>query len=136
MGKSKDQSLILSLHNIGNPEFPRFVISNQYLQYWSGNDWTKQADESKASIYADSNSALEDMHKILLQIYKEKPVSRFCAPFHIELFSDDAITLNQLKDWLFKVMKLIMDTPKHGNGPLKSSYGTCWIDLSELKEIK
>lgn len=132
----KDQPLILSLHYRGNVKFPRYIVSDQYLRYWTGEDWTEQHNEAKAFVYASVNAAMEDMHKLLKATYKDKPVFKYVVPLHIELFSDQKVNMNDLIQWLVNSTKLIMDTPKHGNGPMVGSYGSCRIDYSELKEEK
>lgn len=132
----ENKPVILSLHSRGNPDFPRYVISDQYLRYWTGTDWTEQHDETKALVYANSNEALKQMEKLLRVHYKDKPVHRFFAPLYIDLFTDAKVSKKELTEWLVKVTKLIMDTTQHGNGPTADSYGTCRIEYGEIKEIK
>lgn len=131
----RTQPVFLSLHNQGNVDFPRFVISDQYLRYWTGQDWSKQNDEDAALVYANANAALEDMHQLLMLSYGKKPKSTFVAPLYIDVYSESKFSKKQLRSWLVKVTKLIMDTTKHGNGPLEGSYGTCRIEFGEMQEL-
>ena len=133
MSHPKDrQPITLSLHNSGTTKFPRYMISDQYLRYWTGDEWTEQQDETHAYIYADYNTAMEDMHKLMLKPHEQLPVHRFAAPLYIELHTDQKFTEDQLQDWLIKVTKLLMDTPNHGNGPFAGSYVACRIEYNEL----
>lgn len=134
--KKEKQPIILSLHNRGNIEFPRYMISDQYLRYWTGKDWTQQKDEDGALVYANANSALEDMHQLMMIQHQGQAVYRFHAPLYVELFTNNQVTKKQLQQWLVKVTKLIMDTTEYGNGPIAGSYGTCRIEYGELKEQK
>jgi len=48
MSESEEkQPIILTVVNTGTPEFPRYVICNQFLQYFTGSGWTEQRDEKK-----------------------------------------------------------------------------------------
>ena len=132
----RTQPVFLSLHNKGNTEFSRFVISDQYLRYWTGTDWSIQNDEDAALVYANAHAALEDMDQLLMMSYGKKPKSKYVAPLYIDLYSDQKVSKKQLRSWLVKVTKLIMDTTKHGNGPLQGSYGSCRIEFGEMQELK
>lgn len=132
----EQQPQILSLHNHGSPAFPRFVISDQYLRYWTGSDWSEPQDLSEAYLYADSTAGLDDMHMLMVKRYGKKRLRRFLAPLCIELYCDSEVSIEDLKEWFGRVSKLIMDTPTHGNGPVAGSYGSCLIDFEEMKEMK
>jgi hypothetical protein len=137
MSNSKNQQpIVLSLHNRGNVDYPRYMISDQYLRYWTGNGWSKQEDEDAAMVYAESNVALEEMHQLMMLDHGKRPKYRFCAPLYIDLYVDNEVSKRKLQSWLVKVTKLIMDTTKHGNGPLAGSYGTCRIEYGEMKECE
>ena len=63
------------------------------------------------------------------------PVRRFQAPIFLDLYSDQEISVRDLQIWLTRIAKLLMDTPRHGNGPLQGTLGLTWIDWSQLKEL-
>jgi|694.fasta_scaffold53408_2 hypothetical protein len=136
MSENTEKPVVLSLHNCGTPEYPRYMISDQYLRYWTGNDWSVQGDQDSALIYADSNRALQDMHNLMLIVYGQKPMHRFYAPLYIDLFTDKKVSKREITKWLVKVTKLLLDTTNHGNGPIDGSYGTCRIEYGEMKECK
>ena len=130
------QPIILSLIPRGSPDHQRYLIANQYLQYWTGETWSEQYDDTKALVYHSSNEALTVMQRMLMTEHSHLPVKRYRAPIYIDLFSDAPISEHDLKQWLVKVTKLILDSPKHGNGPVAGTLGTCRIEYGELEELK
>lgn len=125
--------IVLSLVSRGSPEFPRYAIADQFLRYWTGETWSD--DEDHGLLFADPNTACDEMQKLLMVDYMDKPVRRFRAPIYVDLYTANDVTLRDLKDWLFKVSRLLIDSPKHGNGPVEGSLGLCQIDWSELEEV-
>ena len=132
--QKEKQPVILSLIPLGTPEYPRYAISDQYLRYWTGDSWTDQKDESHALVYADANQALKDMNNILMIDHEKKPLKRYRAPIYIDLYSDKPVSKRELQMWLLKATKLIIDSPKHGNGPVAGSLGSCRINFGQLEE--
>lgn len=134
--EKEKRPVILSLVPLGTPEYPRYVIADQYLRYWTGDSWTEQKDDAHALVYANSNDALHDMNKLLMVDHEKKQVKRYRAPMYIDLYSDGTISKRELQMWLLKATKLIIDSPKHGNGPIAGSLGSCRINFGELEEYK
>jgi hypothetical protein len=54
---------------------------------------------------------------------------------YLDLFSPQHVSLRDIQQWLVKTTKLIVDSPKHGNGPVAGSLGTIRIEFGELKEM-
>ena len=133
--KKEKQPVILSVISRGTPEFPRFSIADQYLRYWTGDTWTEAKQEKDALVYSTSNEALTDMHKLLMTQYEGLPVYRFKAPIYIELFAEKPVPLRDFKFWLFHATKLLIDSPRLGNGPIAGSLGTCRIEYGEMETI-
>jgi hypothetical protein len=129
------QPIILSVVNAGTPEFPRYLIANQFLQYFTGNGWTEQRDEKKALVYRDANDALETSSSLLLLKHEHLPVKFFQAPLYLQLHSPHEVSMAELKWWLFRATKLLVDSPRFGNGPVAGSLGICRIEYKELKEL-
>ena len=132
----KPRPVFLTIHNAGTRKFPRFCISDQYLRYWTGDGW--DLNRNKAELYANSDIAGATTQWILLLDFKNKPVRHFVAPVYIDLYADQEanITAEQLSQWISKVGKFLMDSEKHGNGPMQGALGLCRIELAELKEIQ
>ena len=133
MSEQNPAPIVLTVHRRGVPEFERFVISDQYLRYWTGAEWSSK--ENEAQVFCNNNEALERVQKLLLLDLGPMPVRRFQAPITLDLYSDQEISVRDLKAWLTKVAKLLMDSPRHGNGPIQGTLGLTWIDWSKLKEL-
>ncbi len=125
---------VLSLHQMGTSAFARYSIGDQFLRYFDGHGWTTEAN--KALLFSDSNFACQEMQRLLMIDYADRPLRRFRAPVCIDLFSEGPVSLEDLQDWLVKVSKLLIDSPTHGNGPLEGTLGLCRILWSELEEIE
>src|SRR5690606_31734938 len=96
---------ILSIHLRGTPEFPRWVISDQFLRYFEGDSWSAQRDESKAQIFASSNHACEIVRALLVAEHLDLPVRCFHAPVVVRIFADADISIHHLKEWLAKTAR-------------------------------
>jgi hypothetical protein len=131
----EQKPIILSLIPSGNPDFPRYMISDQYLRYWGNEGWTEQKDIDNAIVYASSGLALEQMQQLLMTEHVGQPAHRYVAPIIIDLYSDEKVSLRDLQAWLTKVSKLLIDSPEHGNGPVSGSLGLCRIDWGQLREV-
>ena len=127
MSDQNPTPIVLTGHRRGVPEFERFVISDQYLRYWTGSEWSSK--ENDAQVFCDNNEALERVQKLLLLDLGPMPVRRFQAPILLDLYSDREISVRDLQAWPTKVAQLLMDTPRHGNGPFSGTLGLCFVDL-------
>jgi hypothetical protein len=134
--REEKQPVILSLHQVGTPEHPRFCISDQYLRYWAGEKgWTDQKDESKAMLFASAQEALQMMHTLMVIRHCDLPRRVFSATVAVELFAPAEVCVRDLQQWLLRATKLLIDSPRHGNGPIEGSYGAVRIDWGQLKEV-
>jgi hypothetical protein len=43
--------------------------------------------------------------------------------------------MRDLQMWLIRATKLLVDSPRFGNGPVAGSLGICRIEFKELKEL-
>jgi hypothetical protein len=126
--------IILSVHRAGTPQFPRYFISDQYKRVWTGEGWSD--DERDGLLYGDSPEACNEVHRLLMLEYMEKPMRRFRAPVYLDLFSDKPLTKTEIARWLAKVSRLLIDSPEHGIGPVEGTLGLVRIEWGELKEVK
>ena len=134
MSDQERRPIILSVHQVGSPEYERFAISDQWLRWFDGDGgWTE--DESRAALYAHSNEACIEVQKLLLLNYTQLPVKKYKAPVYIDFFCDHEIPEIEIKRWLHRVAKLLVDSPTHGNGPVEGSLGLATIQWAELEEI-
>lgn len=126
--------VVLSLVARGTPEFPRYLIGNQFGQVWTGEGWSP--DEDEGLLYGNNGEAAKEVQRLLLTDYADKPVRRFRAPIYLDLFAEAAVSEHDLKAWLVRVARLLMDTPVHGNGPIEDTLGLCRVAWDELEELK
>ncbi len=129
------QPIILSLIPRGTPTFQRYSIADQHLRYWTGDTWTEPGKDQKALLYSSSNEALIEMNRLLVVEHSTLTVTRYVAPIYIELRSEKPIPMDELKRWLLRATKLLIDSPKHGNGPVAGSLGSCRIEYDQMEEI-
>lgn len=126
--------IVLSVHRAGTPEFPRYFISDQFMRVWTGERWS--GDPHDGLLFSDSNEACMEVQRLLMLDYMDKPVRRFRAPVYLDLFTDKELTKDEITRWLVKVSKLLIDSQKHGNGPVEGTLGLCRIEWGEMKEVK
>lgn len=133
--KREKPTPILSVLAAGTPEHPRYVIADQYLRYFAlEKGWSEQHDMSAATLFATTQEALQTIHTLLVIRHCDLPKKTYTVPVTIELYSSEQVSERDLQQWLMRVSKLILDTPRHGNGPVAGSYGSVRIDFSQMKE--
>lgn len=136
MPKKREKPVpILSVVATGTPEHPRYVIADQYLRYFAlEKGWSEQRDMSAATLFATCEEALRMVDTLLVIRHCDLPKKTYTVPVTIELYSPQEVSDRDLQQWLMRVSKLVLDTPRHGNGPVAGSYGSVRIDYSKLKE--
>lgn len=130
------QPVVLSVITRGSVDFPRYLIADQWLRYWTGEHWSEQKDEQEAIVYLTSQDALREIHRLMVDKHDNMPVYHFKAPVYIELFTSNKVSKEDLQQWLYRTTKLIVDSTKHGNGPFDGTYGAVRLELSELEEVR
>jgi hypothetical protein len=127
---------IFSLIKRGSDNFPRFVIAKadafKNPLYWDATSRQWHADESEATVFADVTQACWEQHDMLMEAVGERPVHRFVAPIYIELYGEKP-KLSDLRRWLEKAVRIIVDTPKHGLGP-DETVGVLIADFEEVRK--
>jgi hypothetical protein len=131
----ESRPMILSVVAAGTPEHQRWLISDQFLRYFTGSGWTEQGVVSGAVLYTSSNDAIDQLHTILIAQYHSLPKRRFVAPVYLDLYSPQQVSVRDIQQWLVKTTKLLVDSPKHGNGPVAGSFGAIRIEFGEIKEM-
>ena len=108
----------ISLIKRGCDKFPRCIIAKgdafQNPTYWTGTDWTP--DESQARVFASVNEAAWVRHDVLLDSLEGRPVHRYVAPLHIEIYGEKP-KLDDLRRWLEKAVRVVVNSPEQGLGP-------------------
>ena len=100
---------ILSVVQAGNPDFERFLISDDQGRQWTGEEFSEQG-----VLYGSRNHACGDVHAILKGFFQSEPV-RYVAPVVIEVFGEADIA--KVARYLAQASILHIATGKYGNGP-------------------
>ncbi|WDI39881.1 hypothetical protein [Bremerella sp. P1] len=117
----------------GCDKFPRFIVAkgDAYKNpvFWDGSDWT--ANESEARIFANVTEASWVYHDAMMESLQDRPVHRFVAPLYIELHGEKP-KLEDLRKWLEKAVRVVVNSPDHGLGP-EESVAMMILDAEETK---
>lgn len=126
--------LVLSLIPKGQPEHPRFLISNQHRQFWTGDEWSH--NEQSATLFANETEVAWACTEILTEHVKEKPAFRFVAPVEIEIRSDDPPDLRSVQLWLMRAARLYVDYKQGGLSDGTAILSIDWTKLEQIGEPK
>lgn len=130
-----DEIPMLSIIKKGSAKFPRVIVAKgdefRNPLYWTGSGWS--AEEDDAMVFANANDASWVCHDVLMESVGDRPVHRFIAPIYIEIYGEKP-RLPDLRQWLERAMRIVVDTPKHGLGP-KGTVGVIIADVDETKAV-
>ena len=84
-------------------------------------------------VFANANDASWVCHDVLMQAVSNRPVHRFIAPIFLEIYGDKP-KLADLRNWLEKAVRIVVDTPKHGLGP-DGTVGVLIADFEETRSV-
>ncbi len=126
---------LLSIIKKGSATFPRVIVarSDEFRNplYWTGSGWS--AEEDDAMVFANANDASWVCHDVLMQAVSNRPVHRFVVPVHLEIYGEKP-KLTDLRKWLERAMRIVVDSPKHGLGP-NGTVGVIIADVDEMKAV-
>lgn len=126
---------MISLVKKGTKDYPRYVLMRadpyQNPNFWSGSTW--MPSEADAILFNDVTEALWVYHDILMDSVGDRPVSRFVAPLYIEIYGDKP-KLADLRAWLEKAVRIVVNAPQHGLGPT-DTFGVLILDAEETKAV-
>ena len=130
-----DEIPMLSLVKRGSKSFPRYVVakSDEFRNpiFWTGSAWT--SDESEAALFSDVTQALWVYHDLLMECVSDRPCHRYVAPLYVEIYGDKP-NLADLRAWLEKALRIVVDSPKHGLGP-KGTVGVIIADVDKTRSV-
>jgi hypothetical protein len=90
--------LVLSIIATGTPQYPRFLVTDPQQRLWTGEGWSEEEGEGR--LYICVNTAGRAIQEILLAQHGDKPLRRFTAPVHVDLYSDSDLTVGgSLTGW-------------------------------------
>lgn len=126
---------MLSIIKKGSATFPRVIVakSDEFRNplYWTGSGWS--AAEAEAMVFVNANDASWVCHDVLMESVNDLPVHRFIVPIYIEIYGEKP-KLTDLRKWLEKAVRIVVDTPKHGLGP-DGTVGVLIADFEETKSV-
>ena len=125
----------LTLQPEGTSERPRYSIMDQQGRYLDERDGT-WGERTNATLYSNPTDGCAKIQDILLEIFGNVPSRRFVAPLFVDLHCDNPVTTNEVRDWLYQVVRIATDVDRHGLGPVADSLGLITVDWSQLREIE
>lgn len=130
-----DEIPMLSIIKKGSRGFPRVIVAKgdefRNPLYWTGSGWS--AAEAEAMVFANANDASWVCHDVLMESVSDLPVHRFILPIYIEIYGEKP-PLADLRQWLERAMRIVVDTPKHGLGP-KGTVGVIIADVEKTRSV-
>ncbi len=130
-----DEIPMISLVRKGSKRYPRYIVmrADAYKNplFWNGTTWT--TNETDAILFNDVTQALWAYNDALTESVSDRPCHRFVAPLYIEIYGEEP-SLDVLKRWLNRSMRIVVDSPKHGLGP-NGTVGVIIADVDETKPV-
>lgn len=116
----------------GNKRFPRFIITEEGGEVWTGEGWSK--DQGKAILFACPGVASRASQKVMRQQFSDLGcVERFNVPIHVEVRSQQGIDPEELREWLVRAADFRVAYGTFGTGPTEESLVLCNASFFELR---
>jgi hypothetical protein len=126
---------MLSIIKKGSKRYPRYVVTkaDAYKNplFWNGTTWT--TNEADAVLFENVTQALWVYHDALTESVSDRPCHRFVVPLYVEVYGEKP-SLDDLRGWLNRSMRIVVDSPKHGLGP-KGTVGVIIADVDETRSV-
>ena len=130
-----DDIPIISLVRKGSKHYPRYIVTQadsfKNPLFWDGTTWT--ANEADAVLFENVTQALWVHHDALMESVGDRPCHRFVVPLYVEVYGEMP-SLHDLRGWLKRSMRIVVDSPKHGFGP-NGTVGVIIADVDETKPV-
>ena len=118
----------------GSKAFPRYVLAKadefKNAVYWNGMSWS---DESDAILFSNVNQALWAQHDLLMETVGDLPCHQYVVPVYFEIYGDKP-KLPDLRSWLEKAVRIVVESPKHGTGP-NETFGVVILDTEKTESV-
>lgn len=116
----------------GSKTFPRYVLAkaDEYKNavFWNGSTWS---DEKEAILFNDVTQALWTHHDLLMEFVSDLPRHIYAVPVYVEIYGDKP-KLSDLREWLEKAVRIVVESPKHGRGP-NGTFGVVLLDAERTR---
>jgi len=125
---------MITLIKKGTKSFPRYVLAKadefKNAVYWDGSTW---GDETEAILFNDVNKALWTHHDLLVEALSDRPCHQYHVPVYIEIYGDKP-KLDDLRAWIEKAVRIVVESPKHGRGP-NDTFGVVLLDAEKTEGV-
>lgn len=125
---------MISLVKRGTKAFPRYVLAkaDEYKNavYWNGLTWSQ--DEAAAILFENVTECLWTHHDLMMESVGDLPCHRYVAPLYIEVYGKKP-KLSDLRKWLEKAVRIVVESPKYGDGPTNGSLGVLILDAEKTR---
>jgi hypothetical protein len=113
-----------------------FVIQKGSGEFWSEAGWTTILDA--AMVFRDHHAAQRECGVIQYDRHKGKPVRHFRCEVDFEVVGDEVaeLSLEELKDYILRAVRIDVDTGAHGEGPASDLYLLARMKVNGLRESR
>jgi len=126
---------MLAIIKKGSRRYPRYVVTKadpfENPLYWNGLTWT--TNEADAVLFENVAQALWVHHDALMEGVGDRPCHRFVVPLIVEVYGEKP-SMDDLRQWLDRSMRIVVDSPKHDLGP-KETVGVIIADVDQTKPV-
>ena len=123
----------MTLRYCGTPDARRYLIQRADGRYWSGLHWS--ADITDAALWADLHQANHEYNCLCLIPYQNKPVKEFECRLVFRVHGDRPLTLDELKAWLQRSLRITVDVEAQGDGPVDGVFVLPVTMLETLRPV-
>ena len=124
----------MTLRYCGTPDARRYFIQRADGFVWSGLIWS--ADITDASLWASLEDANQEYNQLQLLAYQRKPVKEFECRLVFRVHGDRAFTLDHLREYLRRSLRITLDVEAHGEGPTRDVFVLPVAMVGSLKPVR
>lgn len=121
----------LEIHPVGNPQFLRFVITNDQGEVFDGDGWN--TDQNRAILYAEGQEVARQFNALQDAMYRDCLLREFAVTLNIRVRSTQPFTQKELEDYLERAVAIMLDHDKD-TGPTPNSMVQLDVTWREMKE--
>lgn len=112
------------------------VLQRGNGDFWTGNGWSKILDCAK--IFRQHRDAQRACVALQRRQYGGKPMRTFRMEAVVSLVADevDEISKDQLAEFIYRAVRIDIESSLHGDGPIKGSYVQVQFRLATLEEAE
>lgn len=118
----------MTLRYVGNGEMRRFYIERKDGKFWTGEEWGY-----RPCLWADLRSANNEYNRLQLEPFIGQPAQEFECRLVFRVHGDQPFTLEQLREYLFRSLRITVDVEAHGDGP---AAGVFLLPLALLESLR